>query len=109
MSVSSQKPQTVPSLTVTEWALAEVADKLSTARFPAGCHPYFRLTVNNEGEPQLGIDNIRSDDRQYAYDGETVLVIAPALADQFKRRTLDINAAGDFLLVWSSISSNRSE
>ena len=90
---------TLPRLVVTEWVLAEVADKLRTARIPERSHPCFRLTVDQADQPELSIDDVRPDDQLFAYEGRTVLVVSPALLQRFKGRTLDINAAGDFLLI----------
>jgi hypothetical protein len=89
----------VRCLTVTEWLLAEVADKLRSASATPESNQCYRLTVNHSDDPELSIDDIRSDDRQFSYDGKTVLVVTPALAHRFKGRTLDINEAGDFLLI----------
>ena len=89
----------VPGLTVTHWALAEVSDKLRSATRTVQRGHCYRLTVDHSDEPELCIDDIREDDRRHSYDGKTVLVVAPALADRFKDRTLDINGAGDFLLI----------
>ena len=87
------------TLKITDWVLAEVADMLRTTYAREPGRPCFRLTVDKSDQPQLSIDGVRPDDHEFAYEGRTVLVVAPELAQRFKGRTLDLNAAGDFLLI----------
>ena len=86
-------------LTVTESALERLSGEISTTKESKPANACFRLVVDGDGELALAIDVPQSEDRTFEHEGVTVLVLSEQLSEQNQRRTLDMNAAGDFVLI----------
>ena len=86
-------------LTITESVLTSIADRLSKNASGSGDEHCFRLVKSSTGEPELTLDTFRPDDVHFPAHGKTVLVISGTLAEELANRTLDINRAGDFVLL----------
>ena len=86
------------SLTVTEAALAYLFKAIETAQKQTDDNACYRFTVASDGDPQLSVDWPESSDSSFQYEGRTVLVVEQGLAETYQGCTLDLNAAGDFVL-----------
>lgn len=84
---------------VTEKAKKELSKVLSdNVDHPEAC---LRLRVSDEGNLGLGIDIERPDDKVVEYEGATLLVIEPELADNLDKITIDVDDGeeGDQLVI----------
>lgn len=88
----------MPTLNITENALQRLADAISRIDGSATNDACFRLGLDEDNNLELGVDIPVSDDEKFQHKDNTVLVIANAIAERFAGRTLDVNAAGDFVL-----------
>lgn len=86
-------------LAITESALGRLADALRSVNGPDPEDACFRLSLDEEGNLALAVDIPSPDDRKFQYNETTVLVMSDDLAERFTGRTLDVNAAGDFVLA----------
>ncbi len=89
----------MPAPTVTEPVLGAIAEAIRASGPGANGNSCFRFVANDTGQPELALDTVRPGDREYEVGGKTVLVISTGLADQYSGRTLDLNEAGDFVLL----------
>ena len=73
---------------MTERAKQELSKILiDNVNYESAC---FRLKVGNEGNLDLGVDIERPDDRTVEYEGTTLLVVEPELADSLENVAIDI-------------------
>jgi Fe-S cluster assembly iron-binding protein IscA len=73
---------------VTEKAKAELSKVLADkVDHPEAC---LRLRVNGEGNLGIGIDIERPDDKVVEYEGATLLVVEPELADNLMNIAIDV-------------------
>lgn len=86
------------TLNITEAALQRLADSISRVDRSAPEGVCFRLGLDEDENLELGVDTPVPEDQKFQHKESTVLVIADALAERFAGRTLDVNAAGDFVL-----------
>lgn len=59
----------------------------------------FRLSFDADENPSLAIDAPMPGDRKFQYKKSTVLVMSDTVAERSAGRVLDVNAAGDFVLM----------
>lgn len=86
------------TLNITESVLQRLADAISGVNGSAPEEACFRLSLDNEENLALGVDVPAPDDQKFKHNDSTVLVIEETVAERFAGRTLDVNAAGDFVL-----------
>lgn len=76
-------------LTVTEKAIGELSKTLAEASSEAG--EVLRLVAQPEGGFGLGVDQVREGDEIMGPGDESVLVIAPELADRLEGAVIDVD------------------
>ena len=86
-------------LTITEAALQRLADAIRRVNGTDPDDACFRLSLDEEGNLALAVDVPSPDDRMFQHNESTVVVVSGGLAERFAGRTLDVNAAGDFVLA----------
>jgi hypothetical protein len=73
---------------VTERAKQELSKILTdNVDYASAC---FRLKVGNEGNLDLGVDIERPDDKTVEFEGTTLLVVEPELADSLENVAIDV-------------------
>lgn len=83
---------------ITNSALAKLAAILESDTEVRPKNSCFRLIVDRDGDLALTVDVPKSNDREFLHAGSPVLVMAENLVGNHRDRTLDVNAAGDFVL-----------
>ena len=86
-------------LAVSNEVLARLAGEISKLEGPAPPTLCFRFTVNSNAEPELALDLRQPEDRLFFFEGDAVLAIPGSLTREYSGRTLDVNAAGDYVLI----------
>lgn len=86
-------------LNITESVLQRLADAIRGVNGSAPEDACFRLSLDGQENLALGVDVPAPEDQKFKHKDNTVLVMSKKLAEHFAGRTLDVNAAGDFVLT----------
>lgn len=86
-------------LNITESVLQRLADAIRGVNGSAPEDACFRLSLDGEENLALGVDVPGPEDQKFKHKDNTVLVMSNNLAERFAGHTLDVNAAGDFVLT----------
>jgi hypothetical protein len=94
-----ERGQIMAALNITESALERLSDAIESVNGSNGADACFRLALDDEDNLALAVDVPSPSDKIYQSQGKTVLVVTDELSERFAGRTLDVNAAGDFVLA----------
>ena len=86
-------------LTVTESALAFLANAVSEINDPKPPNACFRIVPAEGGKLTLTVGTPESDDTEYERDGVTVLVLSEDMLARCEGRTLDSDETGNLILT----------
>ena len=86
-------------LAVTEAVLRRLAEAIPAAGGNGSGGHCYRFEIGEDNSPQLQVCEPAATDMIYRYQGRNVLAIPPEFAEAYAGSTLDINEAGDFLLL----------
>ena len=86
-------------LTVTDSALAQLANVLGQIDDPKPENACFRIVPKGDGKLTLTVDTPGADDTAFDHDGTTVLVMSEEMRERCEGRTLDSDDTGNLLLT----------
>ena len=86
-------------LTVTDSALAQLANALGQIDDPKPEDACFRIVAKEEGKLTLTLDAPGPDDTEFDHDGTTVLVVSQEMRVRCEGRTLNSDDTGNLLLT----------